>query len=256
VGGGWIFDYFSWRNSFFAIAVVYAGAALLMLPLVVAHRPQNPVEPLPRDPRHGMAVLARSVRDAIDLLRERRELRASLSTQAGLFAIGGVMSVIGIARVHEVAHSGRALFLSEVGSALILGLIAGALLAGWFRERTLPERTVSVGALLGGVAIAGMGRAYSPLPMCIWAGVLGVSISPVFIVTETLMQHASPRQFTGRVFAAREALIKAAFIAAAALATLVNTFVSKSAILVGLGLFLALLGVILERTQWLRLEKP
>ena len=53
----------------------------------------------------------------------------------------------------------------------------------------------------------------------------------------------------------REALIKAAFIAAAALATLVNTFVSKSAILVALGLFLALLGVILERTQWLRLEK-
>jgi protein-S-isoprenylcysteine O-methyltransferase Ste14 len=91
--------------------------------------------------------------------------------------------------------------------------------------------------------------------MCIWAAVLGISISPVFIVTETLMQRASPRQFTGRVFAAREALIKAAFIAAAALATLVNTFVSKPAILVGLGLFLALLGVILERTQWLRLEK-
>jgi len=91
--------------------------------------------------------------------------------------------------------------------------------------------------------------------MCIWACVLGISISPVFIVTETLMQSASPRQFTGRVFAAREALIKAAFIAAAALATLVNTFVSKGSILVALGLFLALLGVILERTQWLRLEK-
>jgi len=35
----------------------------------------------------------------------------------------------------------------------------------------------------------------------------------------------------------------------------VNTFVSKGSILVALGLFLALLGVILERTQWLRLEK-
>ena len=50
-------------------------------------------------------------------------------------------------------------------------------------------------------------------------------------------------------------MIKAAFIAAAALATLLNMFVSKPGILVGLGLFLALLGVILERTQWLRLEK-
>lgn len=255
VGGGWIFDYFSWHSCFFAIAVVYAGAAILMLPLVVSHRPATTVAPLPRDPRHGIAVLARSARDAVELLRQSRELRASLSTQAGLFAVGGVMSVIGIAHVHEVVQSGRALFLSEVGTALILGLVLGALLAGWFRERTLPERTVSVGALVAGVAIAGMGRAYALLPMCIWAGVLGISISPVFIVTETLMQSASPRQFTGRVFAAREALIKAAFIAAAALATLVNTFVSKGSILVGLGLFLALLGVILERTQWLRLEK-
>ena len=255
VGGGWIFDYFSWRNSFFATAVVYAGAALLMLPLVFAHRPAYTVAPLPRDPRHGMAVLARSARDAVDLLRQSRELRASLITQSGLFAVGGVMSVIGISRVHEVVQTGRAVLLSEVGTALILGLITGALLAGWFRERTLPERTVSVGALLAGVAIAGMGRAFSPLPMCIWAAVLGISISPVFIVTETLMQSASPRQFTGRVFAAREALIKAAFIAAAALATLMNTFVSKGSILVALGLFLALLGVILERTQWLRLEK-
>jgi MFS family permease len=253
--GGWIFDYFSWRNCFFADAVVYAGAAALMLPVLVMHRSPVAEAPLPRDPRHSMAVLARSARDAVALLRQSRELRASLWTQTALFAVGGVMSVIGIARVHEVARAGRAIFLSEVGASLILGLITGALLAGWFRERTLPERTVSVGALLAGVAIAGMGRTDAPLPLCIWAGVLGLAISPVFIVTETLMQHASPRQFTGRVFAAREAMIKAAFIAAAALATLLNAFVSKPGILVGLGLFLALLGVILERTQWLKLEK-
>jgi hypothetical protein len=91
--------------------------------------------------------------------------------------------------------------------------------------------------------------------MAIWAGLLGTALSPVFIVTETMMQNHSPRQFTGRVFAAREALIKAAYIATAILATLSNAFVSKVAILVGLGLFLALLGVILERSQWLKLEK-
>jgi DHA3 family macrolide efflux protein-like MFS transporter len=254
MGGGWIFDYYSWRSSFFANSVIYAGAAALMIPIAIMHRTPPP-EPLPRDPRHGIAVLVRSVRDAVELLRQSRELRASLWTQTALFAVGGVMSVIGIARVHEVASGARALILAEVGAALILGLITGALLAGWFRERTLPERTVSVGALLAGVAIAGMGRANTPLPLGIWAAVLGVSISPVFIVTETLMQHASPRQFTGRVFAAREAMIKAAFIAAAALATLVNAFVSKPSILVAMGLFLALLGVILERTHWLKLEK-
>jgi hypothetical protein len=130
------------------------------------HRPAAVTVPLPRDPRHGIAVLARSARDAVDLLRQSRELRSSLWTQTALFGVGGVMSVIGIARVHEVANGARALILAEVGAALILGLITGALLAGWFRDRTLPERTVSVGALLAGVAIAGMGRASTPLP---WA---------------------------------------------------------------------------------------
>jgi MFS family permease len=255
LAGGWLFDYFSWQTSFYADSVAYVAAAVLMLPIVITHRRGTGERPLSLDPREHIAFFTRSVSDAIALLRQSRELRTSLSVQAGLFAVGGTMGVIGIARVQEVAPQGRALFLAEVGSALILGLILGALLAGWFRERTLPERTVSVGALLAGVAIAGMGRTDTLIPMCIWAALLGLSISPVFIVTETLMQHQSPRQFTGRVFAAREALIKAAYIAAAVIATVINSVVSKTAILVGLGLFLALLGVILERSPWLRMEK-
>jgi MFS family permease len=255
LGGGWFFDFYSWQTSFYADAIAYVAAAVLMLPIVLMHRPPSRAEPLSRDPREHIAYFARSASDAIALLRQSRELRASLTVQAVLFAVGGTMGVIGIAHVQQVAPAGSALFLSQVGSALILGLILGAFLAGWFRERTLPERTVSVGALLSGVAIAGMGRADTLVPLCVWSAVLGLSISPVFIVTETLMQHQSPRQFTGRVFAAREALIKAAYIAAAVVATVINSFVSKTAILVGLGLFLALLGVILERSQWLRMEK-
>jgi MFS family permease len=256
LGGGWMFDYYSWQTSFYANSIVYVAVAVLMLPIVVRYRPLSPPVQLSRDPREHIVYLARSVADAVALLRQSRELRASLLVQAALFAVGGAMGVIAIARVQEVAPPGRTIFLSQVGSSLIVGLILGALLAGWFRERTLPERTVSVGALLAGVAIAGMGRTESLVPMCTWSALLGLSISPVFIVTETLMQHQSPRQFTGRVFAAREALIKAAYITAAVLATVVNSFLSKTAILVGLGLFLALLGVILERTQWLRMEKP
>jgi hypothetical protein len=57
------------------------------------------------------------------------------------------------------------------------------------------------------------------------------------------------------MFAAREALVKAAYLAGAALATAINTVLAKTTILVVLGLFLALLGVLLERTKWLRTEK-
>jgi MFS family permease len=257
VGGGWVFDFFSWRTSFYANAIVYVAAAALMLPVLIAQRP--PSLPL-RVPRAAVtaeiAYFTGSVRDAAALLRQSRELRSSLVVQSCVFAVGGVMSVIAISHVQEIAPPGSALFLAEIGAALIVGLVAGSFLAGWFRDRVLPERTVSVGALVCGVSIAGLGRAESLVPMSIWSALIGTSLSPVFIVTETLMQHQSPQQFTGRVFAAREALIKAAYIVAAVAATSLNAFVSKTSILVGLGLFLALLGVILERTRWWRMEKP
>ncbi|HEX5132426.1 MAG TPA: MFS transporter [Candidatus Krumholzibacteria bacterium] len=256
LAGGWLFDYHSWMMSFYANSLLYIAAATLMVPIVFAHRP--PVVPphIPTDPlRTEMRFFTRSISDAVRLLRDNRDIRASLVVQAGLFAVGGALSVIGIARLQEVAPPGKTLFLSQVGTAFIGGLIISSVVVGMIRERVVPDRTVSVGTLLCGVAIAGLGRADSLLPMGIWAGLLGVALSPVFIVTETLMQHQSPRQFTGRVFAAREALIKGAFIVTAVLATLANTFLSKSGILVGLGLFLALFGVILERTQWLKMEK-
>lgn len=254
--GGWLFDYHSWMTAFYTTAVLYVVAASLMVPIVIAHRPPPSPVQIPDDPvRHEVRFFTRSIADAIQLLRQSRELRATLLTQSGLFAVGGVLSVIAIARIQEVSPAGKTLYLSQIGTAFIGGLILGSAVIGLFRGRVLADRTVSVGTLLCGVAVAGMGRTEGLLPMAIWSGLLGTALSPVFIVTETLMQKHSPRQFTGRVFAAREALIKAAYIATAILATLSNAFLSKAAILVGLGLFLAMLGVILERSQWLKLEK-
>lgn len=254
VGGGWLFDVFSWQSSFIVDALLYVGAAALMLPLVLGHRPPRETVVAHASVRDALEFYRRSARDAISLMRESRELRASLLAQTGLFAVGGVLSIVAIAHIQEVAPAGNARFLSQIGASFIGGLIVGAFIALPFRDTRLPERTVSVGALVAGVAITGLGRTEGFLPMCVWAALLGVSISPVFVVTETLMQKASPRQFTGRVFAAREALIKAAYIAAAVLATALDAAVGKTSLMVGMGLFLALLGVILERTGWLRTE--
>jgi hypothetical protein len=49
-------------------------------------------------------------------------------------------------------------------------------------------------------------------------------------------------------------MIKAAFLAASVVATGVNALVSKPTILTAVGLFLALLGVLLERMKWLDIQ--
>ena len=254
VGGGWLIDVYSWQASFHLDAVLYAAAAVFMLPLAFLRRPPR-VARVRTSLAESVAILRGSLRDAFQLMRESRNLRASLLAQTLLFSVGGVLSITAIARIQEVAPDGSARFLSQIGAGFIGGLIVGAFVTIPFRDRHLAERAVSVGAMVAGVAIAGLGRTSGLIPMSIWAALLGLSISPVFVVTETLMQRASPRQFTGRVFAAREGLIKAAYIVAAILATALDTVVGKGPVLVGMGLFLALLGVILERTHWLRMEK-
>jgi hypothetical protein len=57
--------------------------------------------------------------------------------------------------------------------------------------------------------------------MGIWAAALGVSISPVFIVTETLMQQPAAAPVHRARVRRAQAMIKAA-LCRAALATLVN----------------------------------
>jgi len=254
--GGWLFDFRGWAWAFRTDAVAYLAAAVIMIPLLLtpAGRTQPAPGALPARPREGLRALARSIGDGARLIGRDRRIGVSLVTQSSMFAVGGALSVIAIARVQEVAPEAGTLFLGIIGSSLVGGLLVGSAIAALFRRRPHPERTISVSALLCGVAVTGLGRTEGVVALSIWAALLGMAISPPFILTETLMQRASPGGFYGRVFAAREVLVKVAYLGAAIVATAANTLVSKSAILVGMGLFLALLGVALERTSWLRTD--
>jgi hypothetical protein len=260
LGGGWMIDFLSWEATFYANSLVYLAAATVMVPvmLLVGQR-RGTVAKEAREARGPVAAIREvvvSVADSVRLIRTDQHIAVSLITQSALFAMGGVLAVIAVARVQELAPADeRAVFLGVIGAALVLGMIVGSGVLALLRERVSVERTIAVATIVSGVAITGLGRTEHLVPLCVWAGVLGLAISPVFVVTETLIQRQSPRGHLGRVFAAREALIKTAYLGTAILATGANAIVSKASILVALGLFLALLGVVLERTRWLRTDE-
>jgi MFS family permease len=261
---GWFFDYRSWQDSFYADALGYAAAGLLMLPVLWLCRSvergirtpgASPFEPRRRP---GVAESVREVttaiRDGIKLIHANKTIAVSLITQSGVFAFGGVIYIIGISHIQEVFPAGKTIYLSIVATSFLGGLLLGSWIASYFRNRTTSQRTIAVATMLCGVAVVGLGRTDTVIPVSIFAAVIGLATSPVFIFTETLLQKHSPTNFRGRVFAAREVMIKTAFLAAAAVATVVNAVVAKPAILTALGLFLALLGVLLERMSWLDVE--
>jgi len=257
LGGGWLFDARGWSTAFHGGSLLYMVAAVGMAALAISQRgptgdrePASPSAATGPDPnRPRAAVLA--VRDAVRLIRRDRAIAVGLCAQAGMFAVGGVVAVIAVARVQESVVNGQAFFLAIVAAALVVGLVVGSGLPAIFHSQARAGRVVPVATLIAGVALAGLGRTVGIIPVSIWAAVLGLSLSPAYIVTETLLQKHSPREFLGRVFAAREALAKSAYLVFAGASVALNALVAKGPILVGTGLFLALLGVVLERTNWL-----
>lgn len=260
--GGWLFDYRSWQASFYTNAASYGAAGLVMLPvlwllrgrqiddwkLATGEREWKPT------PAQSIRKVLRSIRDGVVLIRKSRNIAVCLIAQSVMFGLGGVLYVIGVARVQSVFPPGKTIYLSVVTTCLLVGLILGSWIVSVFRERSASQRTIAVAALLGGVSLVGFARTETIVPVSVWAALLGLSISPVFVLTETLLQKHIPDDFRGRVFSTREVLIKAAFLACAIVATAVNAVVSKATILTAIGLFLALLGVALERTKWLDIQ--
>lgn len=258
--GGWLFDYRSWQLSFYADGASYLFSVLLLLPLLFLPRtiPRD-VRPLLvgrtvtwRTPQVLVTNILVSIREGIDLIRLNRIVAISLVTQTGLFALGGLLYVIGIAHIQEISPPDKTIFLSSAAVAGTVGLLIGSLVAGADRGELTSHLILSIATMLIGVSLIGIAKSHSLLHISIWAATLGTAASPVIIYTETLLQKYIPENFRGRVFATREVLTKTAFLATGLLATLVNAFASKVLILVSVGLFLALFGVFLERKKFLR----
>jgi len=260
--GGWLFDYRSWEASFHTIAAAYASAGIVMLPVLWLLRggrlfsrisAANLSTSYPRL-LAGVKSVNRSIRDGILLIKKNHFIAVCLIAQTVMFSLGGVMYVIGVARIQNLFPPGKTIYLSVITSCLLAGLLVGSWIASFFRDRTTSERTIAVAALVAGVSIVGIAATETILPLSIWAAILGLSISPVFILTETLLQTHIPEDFRGRVFSTREVLIKVAFLSSSIVATVVSAVVSKAVILTSLGLFLALSGVALERMKWLNIK--
>ncbi len=258
--GGWLFDYRSWQWTFYCDAGSYLFSAVLLIPLLLVPalgRARHPAAEYaaPRGSRllSGIRAFAFSIKDGAVLVKENKAIGLNLGAQTAIFSIGGILYVIGIAHLQEVFPPDQTIYLSVAGVAGTAGLLMGAVVASMFRRHLSYHRTIAVGALLMGVGIIGVTRMHAAYSLAIWSTLMGISISPAIILTETLLQKHVPKEFRGRVFSAREALTKLAFVGFSMIAALADAFFSKGTILTAVGLFLALSGVVLERARWARM---
>ncbi len=258
--GGWFFDYRSWQLSFYTDATSYFVSVIFLLPLfflprlIRRNRPaeNDTVDARPRT-RPRASSLFGSIRQGIGLIKTDRRIAYCLAAQTALFGVLSILYVVGIARIQEILPTDRTIYLSLVAVSGTVGLLAGAGLASLCQGRLSFNRVVAHSTLLLAAALVAVSFAGGLIPLMVWAFVLGVAVSPISVVTETLLQIHIPGDFRGRVFAAREVVTKTSFLTMSLLATLITVALDKAFIILCLGVLLAVVGLWLERKDYLEI---
>jgi MFS family permease len=252
--GGWLIDFHSWEMSFYSDGVSYLISVVFLLPLLVAVRARRNERPKRMETEDGETVrsMIGSVREGLVLIRGNRPVAYGLATQTTLFGSLGILYVIGIAHIQSVFPPEKTIYLSIVASAATVGLLAGSALGAGLRRFLSVNPVIAQSTFLLALSCIGIARTDTLVPMIAWAIVMGLSISPLFIVTETLLQVSTPEAFRGRVFSSREVLTKASFLVMSTVATLATALVGKETIMISIGVVLAGLAVLLATKNFLK----
>jgi DHA3 family macrolide efflux protein-like MFS transporter len=254
--GGWLFDYHSWELSFYSDAASYLVSVVFLLPLlwlprrIVPHPPHEAAAAAPAGRLFGGP--AGSFREALAFLRSDQRVASGMILQTCLLGVFGVLYVSGIARVQEVLPAAKTMYFSAIAVAGTVGLLIGSVLTEATKGKIRLARLIAVCTVILGAAMIGVSQSRSFAAFIVWTALMGFFFSPIMVISETLLQTHTPAQFRGRVFAAREVAVKIAFLATSLAATLSAAAVDKSVIILVTGVLLAVLGVWIERKDYLR----
>lgn len=243
LGGGIIFDYFSWESAFYLDGATYIFSALL-LTLIALKLPRSCVPgggpATDEAPRKGFW---HSAAEGLAEIRGNRSLTAPLGVQALIFFGAGGFSVLAVVFIREVSVAGTSMGLAAAGLSAGAGMAAGSVLAHRIGGKA-KKKAEGMLFILFAPAAAAIALSSSLTMVCAGMFVAGLAATPLFVISESQLQARIPPPLRGRVFSLREVLTRSLFLASSFLMSFLGRMAGKGVILVLLGLFLAIFGLI------------
>ena len=205
--GGWMVDRWGWAHVIYINAVTYLVSVVSLW--LITYRPH---------PRHATTVeiswrgYLREVGEGWRLVRASAPVGLALTALAAVWVGGGFLNAAGNPHIQRSAsHPG----MERVG-VLLLVLGVGSALGTWWVNTW--GRAVRRPRLLGGgLLIVGVGFTAFALStrFAVFAGagfLIGLGAAPAFVLSETLLQQGSEARQRGRVFSARDFLMRLVFL--------------------------------------------
>ena len=235
LAGGWVVDHWGWEAALRIDAATY----LISVGTIVLIRYQRRATPA-----DGTRVTLRGyldeVREGWRVVRENPAVRLAMLTLGAVWIGGGFLHVAGNQHIQRAASVPG---MERLG-LLMCALGLGAGLSTWWvnrHGRGLPRPLLlGVGLLLaaGGLCAFAVSTRFAVFVAASF--VVGVFVAPAFVLSETLLQEgAEPRQ-RGRVFSARDFLMRLLFLVTVTLAAwLTRGFGTRLALLVSAGIVAA-----------------
>ncbi|TMQ70619.1 MAG: MFS transporter [Candidatus Eisenbacteria bacterium] len=207
LGGGWVVDHWGWSRALWINGVTYLVSVAALA--IITYRPHHAQSP------HA-AISLKSYLSEVGagwaVVRGNRGVGLALLALGAVWVAGGFLHVAGNQHIQRSALQPG---MERVGVLLaVLGLGSG--LGTWWvnaQHRRLPPAAL----LGGGLVLAGMSLAVfaSSTRFAVFAAaafVTGIGAAPAFTLTETLLQECTETRQRGRVFSARDFLMRLVFL--------------------------------------------
>jgi MFS family permease len=231
LGGGWVVDHWGWSRALWINGVTYLVSVVALA--IIVYRPHHPNGP---PPKVSLRAYLAEVGQGWAVVRSNQGVGLALLALGAVWVAGGFLHVAGNQHIQRHALQPG---MERVGILLaVLGLGSG--IGTWWVNRH--HHRASAGALLGwGLVLSGASLVAFAVSsrFAVFAGaafLTGVGAAPAFTLAETLLQQSTETRQRGRVFSARDFLMRLVFfIGVGAAGWITRSFGTEAALLTAAG---------------------
>jgi len=213
LGGGWLIDHAGWPTALFVNAATYLVSVIALL--VIRFEPRTPAG---TPAAASMPRYWDEVREGWTVVRRNPAVGLALTALGAVWLGGGFLHVAGNLHIQRAASAPG---MERLG-VLMCALGVGAGVSTWWLnthgQRFPRPWLLGAGLVAAGGGIIAFAVSTRFAVFAISAFLVGVAAAPAFMLTELLLQQGTESGQRGRVFSARDFLMRLLFLIAVSVA--------------------------------------